>query len=213
MPLWFIRELMALSIMAPIFQSIKKNLLLSILICIICIVLASAGIAPYRSFIYWIPVYLLGTMMTDSKLEEIRSFMVKSKIKVMVFIMALLYVYASWYLPNGMSRFEMNWIQNLAFIMFRIATPIILLPTMLMILARGIKERRYMNYSFFVYCMHFPVITIIGIILDRIVGSSWTIELVKYFIIVFSSYSICVIMAIALQTYTPRLWYILNGSR
>lgn len=204
---------MALSILAPIIYRIKQHLLLTIPLCIICIVLAAAGIVPYRSFGYWIPIYLIGAMMSDSKIEKIRLFLEKRQIKIVVVIITVLYISVSWYLPNGISRFEMNWIQNLAFIMFRIATPIILLPMMLMILARGIKERRYMNYSFFVYCMHFPVITILGIILDRIVGSSWTIELVKYFIIVFSSYSICVIMAIALQTYTPRLWYILNGSR
>lgn len=60
MPLWFIRELMALSLLAPLFWQILKRPVIAITLCLAILVLTTMGLVPYRSFVYWIPVYLLG---------------------------------------------------------------------------------------------------------------------------------------------------------
>lgn len=213
MPLWFIRELMALSLLAPVLYMLKQRPIISFFISIIIVVLISLGIVLYRSFVYWIPVYLMGSMLNNLDIDEIKNTFRDKTTRYSMTCLGVFYLIWSWYLPNGILTADMSTLQNLAFIMFRIATPFILLFVMFMMYQYKVKGRQFMRYSFFVYCMHFPVITILGIILERLIGSSWSIELVKYFLIVFSSYSICVIVAIALQTYMPRLWYILNGSR
>ena len=123
------------------------------------------------------------------------------------------YIIGAWCLPNGISREEMSWYENTFFIVFRVLTPIVLLPLTWYVYHYHIRDRRFMRYSFFVYCMHFPVITILGIVLDKFMGTSLDIELIKYLIIVGFTYTLCVLIAMLLEKYSPKLWYVLNGHR
>lgn len=63
MPLWFIRELIAFTIFAPLIWHIKNSIWMSVLISSILICLTSLNIVSQRSFLYWMPLYLLGAML------------------------------------------------------------------------------------------------------------------------------------------------------
>ena len=213
MPLWFIRELMALSLLSPVFWALMKNKYITIVIAIMLIAIVAIGVIPYRSFLYWIPVYLMGATLTKVNLCKFDNAMNKKWFVLFSMILFGAYVIGAWFLPNGISREEMTWSENMFFIMFRVLTPIALLPLTWFLYHYQIHDRRFMGYSFFVYCMHFPVITILGIVLDRFMGTSLNIELVKYFFIVGLTYTICVLMAMVIQRFTPMVWHIINGHR
>ena len=52
-----------------------------------------------------------------------------------------------------------------------------------------------MDYSFFVYCMHAPVITLTGMVYDPTLSMLFNYEIVKYFTVVILAYIVCVLSA------------------
>ena len=70
-----------------------------------------------------------------------------------------------------------------------------------------------MHYSFFVYCMHAPVIALLGLLYDRVFIEFLDVELVKYIFIVIFANTFCVLVAMFLERYIPWGWIILNGKR
>lgn len=213
MPLWFIRELMVLSLLAPVFWKIIKNKYITAVVFISLIVLIVLGYIPYRNFLYWTPVYLMGAMLTNDYLCKLYTAMYNKRYAIVSLLLLVVYVIWAWFLPNGLNREEMGYADNLIYILFRIVTPVILLPLAWYIYRYQMRERSYMKYSFFVYCMHFPVISFLGLIFDRFLGVYLNNELVKYLLIVLLTYTICVLIAMALQRFTPSIWYVLNGHR
>ena len=212
MPLWFIRELMALSLITPLIYRIKKIPILMILVSLIAISLATMGIVGYRSFVYWLPVYMMGASLNSTGLAKLYNYVTTKNGRILTVILVALYVAWAWFLPNGIEKG--NALFSLVFIIFRIATPIVLLLLMLLMSEKGIRDRRFMHYSFFVYCMHFPAITILSVLYERVIHpASSSAFLLEYLILVGVSYSVCVIMAMTLEDYIPRLWAVLNGNR
>ena len=204
---------MALALLAPFFWRMLKLPALSILVSLIIVFLISIGIVPYRSFIYWIPVYLMGASCGIGGFDSLVCFLQKDSVCKSSIVLVIAYIVSAWFLPNGIARTDMTWYQNLAFILFRIITPLVWLPIMLWMSKLNVKERQFMHYSFFVFCMHFPFITLLGIVYDRTVHRYTESETIKYLTIVFLSYSLCVISAMFLQRFTPKLWKVLNGRR
>lgn len=208
MPLWFIRELMALVILAPFFFWIKKKNVVSILLVLLIIVLITYGFIPYRSFVYWIPVYLSGIHVNSSLWSNIESFTEKYKWGVIAF--TVLYVCSCWFLPN---ETEHSYLDNFIYIIFRIATPIAYLPIMIMIAKSKLVIRKWMGYSFFVYLVHFPVISILTIICEKYLNNFKGAQFLNYCLIVIITYVVCVLISMFLQQYLPRIWSIINGRR
>ena len=58
-----------------------------------------------------------------------------------------------------------------------------------------IRFIRFMHYSFFVYCMHAPVITLTGMVYDPTLSMLFNYEIVKYFTVVILAYIVCVLSA------------------
>lgn len=212
MPLWFIRELIALSLLAPIFWQLLKRPVLAIFICIFMVILTSLGYIPYRSFFYWIPVYMMGAAMNYINADD--GFILRKVSRSYIGItMVLAYAIVAWFLPNGIARQEMTIGQNTAFALFRLSTPVIWLVIIDWLSILKVKEHRFMNYSFFVYCMHAPIITLLTLIYTKTVTRLIDVEIVQYVSVIFGAYFFCVLLAMALQQYVPWLWSVLNGKR
>lgn len=209
MPLWFIRELMALAVLAPCFYWLKRHWWLSIVIVLLVISLVATGIVHYRSFVYWIPVYLLGGNLKRSWWDKISNIVIKYNRFFILLI--VLYIIGCWFLPNGIGN--SLWTISLLYILFRIATPLIFIPMLIYLTISNIKVRKWMNYAFFVYCMHFPVITVLTLIYDKISPPLVHSEWIKYLTIVAITYTICVLMAMFCQRFMPKVWYVINGRR
>ena len=213
MPLWFIRELMALSLLAPVFWQILKRPMVAIALCLLLLIMTCFGYVPYRSFVYWVPVYLLGATCNMSIWNKFVDLFAHRTFRIFSTILILAYFISAWYLPNGIPREEMTLIENTSFALFRFVTPIIWIAIMWWILMAGLKEREFMRYSFFVYCMHAPVIAFVRLAYEKTVPVALQSDTTKYLLIVFSTYVICVAVAMLLKRYTPAVWQILNGGR
>ena len=202
-----------INLLAPVIYRLIRKPFWTLQISIILLFLITIGIIPYRSFLYWIPIYIMGAMLDKKILSKLYILMEKRSALCCSIVICVMYIIWAWLLPNGISRADMTWGQNLDFMMFRVGTPLVLLPLTWLLFRYHIRDRKFMKYSFFVYCMHFPVITIIRLVLDRVLGSSLYIELIKYLMIVVASYSICVAMAVMIQRHLPSVWYVINGHR
>lgn len=213
MPLWFIRELMALSILAPFCWRLIKCPWLAFILCSLIFVLIAFGIVPYRSFVYWIPVYLLGASCNRPIWNKVIFLMQNHIVKVISIIIIVAYVISAWYLPNGISKEQMTWLQNGIFAIFRYFTPVVFICVMWWMIVGRVKGRSFMQYSFFVYCLHAPVIALVRLIYEKLHLNSMLPETMKYLIIVFFVYFICVLVAMILQKHSPSVWKILNGGR
>ena len=212
MPLWFIRELMAFSLLAPIFWEMLRRPVLAVTIFIVIVILACFGYVPYRSFVYWIPVYMMGAALNSKKAYEMLNLRQVCR-SYFGIIAVLCYFVVAWFLPNGIARQEMTIGQNTAFALFRLITPVIWLVIIDWLSILKIKEHRFMRYSFFVYCMHAPIITLLTLIYTKTVTRLIDVEIVQYVSVILGAYFFCVLLAMALQQYVPWLWSVLNGKR
>lgn len=209
MPLWFIRELMALQLLAPLFYWIKKYGWLSIGISILIIILVTLDIVHYRSFVYWIPIYMMGANLKRNWWENLYLFVKKNGF--IIFVILVSYLLICWFLPNGLDT--SSYFSRLIYIIFRLFTPFVFIPFLITIGNSSIEVRKWMNYAFFVYCMHFPIITTFKLIYDKIVPDAYNFGIFKYVYIVILSYTICVIIAMFTEKYIPKVWHVINGGR
>lgn len=209
MPLWFIRELMFLVLLTPCFYELKKHKTLSYIIVLLIVLLVTIGFVHYRSFAYWIPVYMLGVNLKKNWWNDIHHIVTKYN-SVFITIIGL-YIIGCWFLPNGTEN--SSYLNNFIFIIFRIITPICFIPLLVYITNSNYKVYKWMNYSFFVYCMHFPIITILSLIFEKISIPLVHSESFKYIIIVVLTYSLCVIMAMFMEHFMPKIWMVINGRR
>ena len=175
------------------------------------IFLSIMGIVSYQSFLYWLPVYLMGAAFNKESLTRMFSLFAQNKVKVLSFVSLLLYCLWAWFLPNGIEKGDT--LLSLEYILFRTVTPLVLCFVLYLIMRADIHDRKWMHYSFFVYCMHAPVIALLKLIYDRLVGKFIDFELLKYLFIISTTYISCVLIAMLLECYMPKLWGLLNGKR
>lgn len=204
---------MALSLLAPVFWQLLKRPWLSVAVCATILILTIMGVVPYRSFVYWIPVYLLGAAFNNSFWNGLVGILNRNTAQSMGMLLIVLYVIYAWYLPNGIPRADMTLGQNATFAIFRLVTPIIWIIIMWWILRVDVKRRDFMRYSFFVYCLHAPVIAFVKLIYENMVPSSMQNEAIKYVSIVLITYVACLSVAMELKKYIPAVWQVLNGGR
>ena len=111
------------------------------------------------------PLYLLGAMLNKNMIICIAKRFDHSSFQFLAIIFLCIYCVAAWFLPNGFEK--VNIINCLLFTLFRLSTPFVMCVVIWFIIKNNIPDIRFMHYSFFVYCMHAPVITLTGIVYDR----------------------------------------------
>lgn len=211
MPLWFVRELIFFSLLAPIYYQVKNRLWLSVLVSIMLIILATLNIVEYRSFLYWTPVYLVGASLNKNRVVKIFETLEKKITKYLLFLFLIIYCLRAWFLPNGVEK--ENAIYSMEFVMFRLSTPLAFTVIIYSIVGCKVRVRKWMHYSFFVYCMHAPIIKLLSMIYCKIVLSFYGGELVQFFVVIALTYTVCVVLAISLERYMSPVWKIMNGNR
>ena len=175
------------------------------------IVMGTLGIVGYQSFLYWLPVYVIGAAFNKNTFTNLFTLYEHNKVKVLSLLSLLLFCLWAWFLPNGIEKGDT--LLSLEYILFRTVTPLVLCFVLYLIMRADIHDRKWMHYSFFVYCMHAPVIALLKLIYDRLVGKFIDLELLKYLFIISTTYISCVLMAMLLERYVPKLWGLLNGKR
>lgn len=212
MPLWFIRELMFFSLLAPVVCWLKRSLWLSVIVSIVLITLSVMNIVGYRCFLYWLPIYLMGASLTKEYVARVCLCYSDLKNRLCMILLLLFYCVWAWFLPNGAER--ENVLYGLEYSLFRIATPVAFsIIVFYMIQCMKFKAKKWMSYSFFVYCLHAPMLTLVGMGYTKVISKNMGGELLQYSIVIGLTYALCVWSAMFLEHFFPSVWGILNGKR
>lgn len=207
MPLWFLRELMIFVIIAPLIFYIIKNKVLMGSIIVIDLILICGGYVGYRSFMYWLPIYMAGALFSKVVMEKGQFNIMKRNDIKSCFIAVLIII--AWFLPN--STREMDILGNALFILFRILSVICFIIIIDVLINKRYQTLEFMKFSFFVYCVHFPIISLIQLIFDKVFQGCFL--LIQYFLTVAITYIVCVGIGVFLKKFIKPVWIVLNGSR
>lgn len=166
MPLWFLRVLFIFVLLAPIIYWLSKHIKIMIIITFMICCLVSLGIIKYRTALYWFPIYMFGAFLNKAVLlDKIKKLKKHVNNPVAIFIIFLIFFMYAWMLPN--STHNMNIIGNVLFYAFRWISVFLGALVIVFLTDARIKIPKYsfMNYSFWVYCIHFPLISLCQLIL------------------------------------------------
>ena len=206
MPLWFVRELFILALLSPIIYFFIKRRTIFFEVCVGIIILVISNLTSYRSFVYWIPFYAMGGLFAVNKMLD-SSFYENKILNRVMYILTFFVLLGAWFLPNGM---EKDIYYNSAYYIFRSASVFVIL--FLLLKVRSIKIPDLADCSFFIYCTHFPVISLVQRILQYFIKSD-SYVLLSYGITVICAITIPMALAWYLKTNIKSLWQVLNGGR
>lgn len=208
MPLWFLRELFILCLLAPIIYAIKRRKVIVVGVTVLIFSLVAVGVIPYRSFFYWLPIYVCGANFSPDCFQRIQD-NIKKNISTCILAIGV-YLVLVWFLPNTTSK--MNSLGNIVFYLFRIYSVVVFVVIISFFIGRTYPMVG--NYSFWVYCVHFPVISLYQKLLNRVLPQNRiSVELIKYFSTIMVGYIVCILLAHILRACCPRIYKILNGGR
>lgn len=212
MPLWFLRELFFLCLLAPIINKLRNHYFIIGGVTVIVGIFAMCGMIGYRSFLYWFPIYCIGASSSPLKLSQGNTLKIKNKnFSITVAVAIIMF---SWLLPNSVDGNQ--YLGNLMFYMFRLTSVFVLIITIGWICQRKTmtKTPSFMRYSFWVYCVHFPLISLFQRGFQRIViNKSVGMNIIEYIATIAFAYVTAVFIAMALKKNMPFGWKILNGGR
>ena len=148
-PLWFVKELLFYTLLAPVLFYLLKHRFMFIPFLIVSMVRgAFCEVDTYDNFWMWLPVYLCGAYIGYYQIE-IKKRTVLTVSSIMLF--AVLFVTAIFFKQS--------------LYVFRIATPVILWFLTDWLMKPFITEKfvvvKWMKYSFFIFCTHYFVLNVL----------------------------------------------------
>ena len=160
-PLWFVKDLMLLTLMAPLTLLLLRDLRWLITALGLSLIVALRGNYSYENILVWIPLYLQGAIIghysfKSGKYVSADTF-IKSRVPRVFLSIALLLIlialYARLYVDDGFIRF------------FRYCAPIIVWVLCDFVL-KSVLEKRFvikpwMSYMFIIYCMHHFILNVL----------------------------------------------------
>ncbi|BAL83435.1 hypothetical protein SELR_17270 [Selenomonas ruminantium subsp. lactilytica TAM6421] len=207
MPLWFIRELIIFSILSLFLFYVIKYVKAAVIIIFISALLSILGVVEYRSFVYWMPVYLMGGIYSKIIVSSYHRIIVSSYHRIIVSSFVILLIIIPWFLPNNQYDL-LNFNQKMFYYAFRI----ICIPMIIYVYMNisFFKEKWYMRYSFFIYCVHFVIISLCKAVF---INLRLYYMLLQYFFTIFFTVLISIYMARFFSIRYPIIWRLLNGWR
>ena len=210
MPLWFIRELYIFIFLAPIIYLFKKNVKVGLLFSIVCSLLNVFGILKYRSFLYWVPIYLIGVYFSEIKILRFNITIKKNTIPTWLFF--LIFIFSPLFLPNTTGKMKI--LGNFMFLLFRLYSVFVWIYIISSIESKTIKVKEYMKFSFWIYCVHFPIISLVTIVITKIMyGDSNFILIIRFIVTICLTFTISLILGMLIKKIMPKTWKLLNGGR
>lgn len=157
--LWFVKVLIIYNICSPLILLMLRKFKLAIILFLGSIIVALFADYGYESPIRWLPIYILGTIMGQYEQYTPKTEKIFSKIHIrrlvgiiLSTILLILYILT---IKNEASFISI----------FRFASPLIVWFLVDIIfgkyIAFGFKIKRWMGYTFFIYCTHQFILNII----------------------------------------------------
>ncbi|HBL3168751.1 TPA: acyltransferase [Enterococcus faecium] len=205
--MWFVRDLIIYSFLAPVIYFImKKSKKLNYIIMLICLTVNLIFKFGYSNPIFWLPIYLFGANMgIHSKDYDIKENIVKNKkSKLPIFI--ILYILFA----IIVSTFEET---SRIYYIYRMLSPIILLAIFDMLSLYKYKIYNVEKISFFIYCIHLPVIKVVRKILFIILGYNSYISIIVYILTTILTVWLIQLISKIINKMLPKFYKLITGSR
>lgn len=167
----------------------------------------------YRSFVYWLPIYCIGASISPEKLINGVLPLRNIEKRVVYYVSLLLLIAMAWLLPNSVNG--NGYEGNLVFYLFRFYCIFSFIVIIDWIADFPMKKAPiYMNFSFWVYCVHFPLISLFQVLFKKVtIVHSPYFNIIEYCLTVSIVYLVAVMLAIFIKKLLPPVWRILNGGR
>lgn len=201
-PLWFVKDLMIFVLLSPVIYYISRSMYALFFSIIAAIFYAVNADVNYFSWIYWLPIYLVGIIQNKSFVNK--WFACEKRDESLIWGLYLAFFFLLMYV--GL-KYECLYL-------YRFLAPLFIWRLFSnILLCCNPNKKQYWKYSFFIYCTHFFIINIVQKLMYMLFGCSNVSYLLIYlstpFIVLASS--ICV--ARIMEKYANQLYNILTGNR
>lgn len=205
-PLWFLRNLFVYVLLAPLVELIickTKRAAIVITLIIVSSLFLKVG---YTNPIYFLPQYLFGALMgyQYKAVIETKNYATIAKILSTALLMLVTVI--------GMKLYGKYSFMYL----YRAISPIVVWIS-LDLLKTHIQRISFDSWmtriSFYIYCLHFPITSIMGKVFKIILGNNSKLVLMAYFGTVISTILVIYLSAYLIKKISPSAWQFLNGGR
>lgn len=201
--LWFVRDLIIFVLLSPIFVILKRYTSILVLLITAGFFYVEIQSPSGYNLLYWLPIYCLGILFSKpSKLSELfNDAQFRGKGYALIHIAAYLFVLIITLYLNDIY-------------VYRLIAPLIVWRMFnAFIDYRQIQPRFYWKYSFFIYCVHFFLLSIFQKILYMVLGCSnmsyITINTLTPLVII----PLCIAIAYIAEKKIHSVYGILTGNR
>lgn len=202
--LWFVKNLMCYTLIAPVFLCLFKNKQISILILVLLLWLAIYLEPGYKSLLRWLPIYYMGTICGYYwNNHTIRAYIHGKNIKF--------FTYSSLLILAGLYLLSL-WNNNDLYIIY--ASPLLIwfiVDGLLYKTIQDLKIKKWMGYMFFIFCTHHFLLNVLQKIVVLFCDPNDTVIILTY---IFSPI-ICILILIKVaDLISPyRFYKFLSGGR
>lgn len=205
--MWFVRDLIIYSFSAPmIYFIMRKSKKFNYIIIFICIIVNLVFRFEYSHPIFWLPIYLFGANMgIHNKEYDIRENIIKHK-KSELPIFIILYILLAIIISTFGETSKMYY-------MYRMLSPIILLAILDSFSLYNYRICNIEKISFFIYCIHLPVIKVVRKVLFIILGYNSYVSIIVYILTIILSLMLIQLISKIINKMFPKLYKVITGSR
>lgn len=202
--LWFIKNLMFYTLMAPVFLCIFKNKQVSFLIEVLLLCVAIYIEPEYKSLLRWLPIYYMGAMCGYYwENQDFGRFICSRHSPIFTF--SLVFILASLYILS-------LWKNNDLYIIY--SSPLLIwfiVDGLLYKTIQNLKIKKWMSYMFFIFCTHHFVLNV----LQKIVVLCCEPNNVVIFLTYIISSIVCVLILIKVADLIShhKFYKVLTGGR
>lgn len=206
-PLWFLKTLFEFVIISPIiYLLVRKNKVFGWIFFVITLItnaIIKFSYAGLTSILFWMPIFIMGCNLSLHyfKIENVKRV---SKLISYVCLFILFVI--------GISLLNISE-KSFIYYLYRMVSPIVIWNIIDLFDINKISESKYVGYSFFIFCIHYPVIFVVKKILSKVIGFSEIGVLIIYIFTIIVSLIIIICCAFILKKYFSKIWKIVNGNR
>lgn len=202
--IWFIRTLFIFAIISPVIYYFTKritNKVLQFFIFVIFIIVSLFFNAGYTSILFWLPVHYIGAIF-GINYKKINIFDVSKSNNIFM----ILY---------GITIFIIAYISNndksVGYYIYRCLSPFVIL----YFIDRPILNSKKINVldSFFIFCIHLPIIQVVRKILLMIFGNELAVSFIIYLLTILITIGTIYIITIFMKKYMTKIYNLLIGQR
>lgn len=197
-PLWFVRDLFILNMVAPIFKLVIKKIPYYVTL----IIIGGGWYLPLPGYFRQaICFFMLGLFMGTIKVKNIRAYKSKELITILIAsdILGIVILPDSYFIAR---------------------TKVLMATGLLYLVCRFVRGNRgckwlqlIRTYSFWIYATHGKLLSIMQIVSRKVLTQSDTIVFVEFLVLPVVVISLCVMLGIVVQRLCPRIYLALTGGR